>query len=271
MGAIKKCQNEKSEAVFHDHWANSIDINTIEISKYFESAFSPENQQIIQWMGDIKGKTVLDLGCGAGEAAVYFAIKGAKVTAADISFGMLKKANELAKQHKTSIEVRVCSATDLSTFANESFDIIYAANLLHHVDIKQCLLEIHKKLKPNGTAYFWDPVLYNPAIQLYRFLASNVRTENEHPLTTSDISTMKQVFYKVEIKHHWLLSLSIFFKYFFIDRIHPSKSRYWKMIFDESPSTEAIVGVLHKIDTKIFKILPILKWLSWNVSIRLKK
>ena len=67
----------KRERQFHDAWAAVIDVEGIRVADYFEACTAPENRFILTQMGDIRGKSLLDLGCGAGENSVYFAKKGA--------------------------------------------------------------------------------------------------------------------------------------------------------------------------------------------------
>ena len=38
-----------------------------------------ENQWILELMGDLRGKKLLDIGAGLGESSVYFALQGADV------------------------------------------------------------------------------------------------------------------------------------------------------------------------------------------------
>ena len=128
-----------------------------------------------------------------------------------------------------------------------------------------------RKLKPGGRAYFWDPVHYNPAIQLYRRMATQVRTEDEHPLKRADIKTLKRVFGgDLRVRFFWFTALAIFFKYFLIDRIHPNQSRYWKKVIEDAPKIQGWMSVLHKIDRVLFAIIPGLKYWAWNVAIEAK-
>lgn len=69
---------------FHDDWAKSINIDEVMVDEFFEACTSPENRLILNRLGNLEGKKILELGCGAGEASVYFAKKGALVTATDI-------------------------------------------------------------------------------------------------------------------------------------------------------------------------------------------
>src|SRR6266446_9166849 len=94
-------QRERS---FHDRWAESIDVDGIRVSDYFEACTAPENRFILGHLGDVEGKMLLDLGCGAGENSVYFAQKGARCTATDYSPGMIEKALSLAEANHVKID-----------------------------------------------------------------------------------------------------------------------------------------------------------------------
>jgi SAM-dependent methyltransferase len=262
---------EEKEAVFHDNWADSTSISEVFVDQAFESRSSPENRQIIQWMGSIKGKKILEIGCGLGEASVYFAKQGAQVTATDISPKMVEKAQELAKFHKTSVEGRVVSANNLDNIPDNYFDFSYAGNLLHHVEIIKCVTLLKPKLKEGGIAFFWDPIAYNPVINVYRKLATKVRTDDEHPLKLNDIQTIKSVFSKVELEYFWLTSLGIFLWYFLVKKVDPNKERYWKKILQDADEISHFLKITQGIDRFLFKVFPPFRYLAWNVVIKAQK
>ena len=81
---IEKQKSLETEEVFHDEWANSENVEDVDVITTNEAITAPEMRYITKKMGDLKGKKVLDVGCGLGEASVYFALQGADVTATDL-------------------------------------------------------------------------------------------------------------------------------------------------------------------------------------------
>lgn len=61
------------------------------------------NEDRLQLIGDVRGKAVLEIGCGAAQAAIAFARRGARVTALDVAESSLQLAHSLATQHGVSI------------------------------------------------------------------------------------------------------------------------------------------------------------------------
>lgn len=224
----------EKEEKFHDEWANSENIDNILVDEYFESCTTPENKYILEKLGNIQGKKLLEIGCGLGEASVYFAKKGADVTASDLSGGMLKVALELAKKHNVTIKT-LKSPSDKIEVEDEYFDIVYAGNLLHHVNIDTTLKE--------------------------------VRTEDEHPLKMRELKLFKKYFSDVEYDTFWLFTNFIFVKYYFIDKVNPNKERYWKKIIKDAKNIEKLYSKLENLDKIAKKLFPFLKRYCWNISI----
>jgi len=262
----------KKEESFHDDWADSIDIDSVMVDEFFESALAPENRYIFGKLGDLNDKSVLELGAGAGEASVYFAKKGANVVATDLSGGMLKVVEKLAEKHGVSVKTEKCSADSLP-FADGSFDVVYAGNLLHHVDIAKTLAEAHRVLKNGGSFVSWDPLAHNPAINVYRRIATKVRTSDEHPLKMKELKIFKGIFGKENVSYHtaWFFTNFIFLKMYLIEKVDPNKERYWKRIYTHSHLYEKTYKKLEKADGGFLKIFPFMRRFCWNIIIICKK
>lgn len=256
----------KKEELFHDEWAESTKAGEVLVAECFEACTSPENRLIMRKLGDIAGKKILDLGCGAGEGAVYFAKKGAQVVAADISTKMLQLVQQVAANHNVLIAAQQADAEQLP-FESEYFDIVYAANLLHHVNIEKTIAEASRVLKRGGVFVSYDPLAYNPLINIYRHKAYVTRTKDEHPLKTSDVRIVKKYFSHVTTDAKWLFTLWIFVRYYLIDRIDPNKERYWKRILKDNKKLEKEYYRLEKVDNFLLAAFPFIKIFCWNIII----
>tara|TARA_B100000989_G_scaffold96271_2_gene70085 strand:- start:2812 stop:3987 length:1176 start_codon:yes stop_codon:yes gene_type:complete len=254
------------ERKFHDDWARSEDIEKIDVIAMNTVCTAPEMRFITSELGNIEGKTLLDVGCGLGEASVYFALLGAKVTSCDLSQGMLDATAKLATMNKVKVEKHLASAEDMR-LGNETFDIIYAGNLLHHVDIEETLKRIKPHLADNGTLVTWDPLHYNPAINVYRAIATDVRTPDEHPLKWKDIKTFKKIFPNVRTNFFWFTTLIIFVLMMVAQRKNPNKERYWKVVIEESEKWSWLYKPLEFLDKIILKVFPPFKLLCWNIVV----
>jgi SAM-dependent methyltransferase len=217
-------------------------------------------------LGELKGRTLLDIGCGLGEASVYFALLGAEVTATDISPGMCDTARRLAEHNGVKLSTYVSAAEDFGLPDNCKFDIIYTGNLLHHVDIATTMRRIVKLLNPNGMFVSWDPVAYNPVINVYRRRAMQVRTVDEHPLRLCDIRLIQSHFRESHTRWFWLTTLLIFCVMAIVQRRDPNKERYWKKIVEEADRWAWLYRPLEFLDNLLLTI-PFLRSLCWNVVI----
>ena len=86
---------------------------TKDVGKFYDMVWTKYIPQIEQQkefltkhigLKNIRGKKILDAGCGTGVVAVCFKLLGAKeVVGIDISEGSLKTARELAEKHNVKI------------------------------------------------------------------------------------------------------------------------------------------------------------------------
>jgi 2-polyprenyl-3-methyl-5-hydroxy-6-metoxy-1,4-benzoquinol methylase len=254
------------EATFHDAWARSTHTGDVLVRECFEAPTALENQFILSQMGPLSGKKVLDIGAGLGESSVYFALQGAHVTTLDVSAQMVQTTLELGRKFGVALEGVVSSAEDLN-LPSDTYDLVYVANTIHHVQNRVILFEqIKRALKPGGMFFSYDPLAYNPLINAYRRMATAVRTPDESPLTLSDIALARMYFSRVQHREFWISALCLFLKYYLLDRVHPNQARYWKRILRETPETLWWWMPLSSLD-RVLTRLPLVRWLAWNVVI----
>lgn len=263
----------RREEAFHDEWALSENVDDIDVVNLFESFIAMENRYIMGKLGDLKGKKILDVGAGLGESSVYFALKGAEVYYNDVSPQMGEFAKKLADKYKVKLNLLIDPIEKLELHS-DFFDIIYCANLMHHVpqaDQEYWIKTMHNSLKSDGTLITWDPLRYNPAINVYRKMAMDVRTIDEMPLGFDILPLYKKYFPKVEHREFWLSTLWIFISYYLIRRYSPNEVRYWKRIYKEKQSKIGWwFNPLKALDNLLLRI-PLVRRLAWNMVVVAKK
>jgi len=107
---------------------------------------------------------------------------------------------------------------------------------------------------------------YNPVINIYRRIATDVRTEDEAPLSFQDLKIVRKYFCRVQHREFWILALTLFLKYFLIDRIHPNEKRYWKLIYEETRARLWWWQPLARLDELLTRT-PLVRRLGWNMVI----
>lgn len=255
------------EEMLFDSWAKEIDPAKIDVRLMNESITAPEMRFITNYLGDIQGKTLVDIGCGLGEAGVYFAMRGADVTAVDLSREMLIEVEKLAAANGQKIKTHRALAEHLHLPPSTQFDIAYAGNVFHHVDIDTALNEVTAHLKDDGILVCWEPVDYNPVINIYRRIARQVRSADERPIRKSDLDKFRNHFEIVETHWFWLTTLLIFVIMFVFQRRDPNRERYWKSVVVEGERWKWLYAPLEKLDKWLLAKFPVLGYLCWNVVI----
>jgi SAM-dependent methyltransferase len=179
---------------------------------------------------------------------------------------MVEVALKLAEKNGVKIEGCTVNAMAMD-FPDNSFDIVYASNLLHHLpEPEKAIREMHRVLKPGGKACFWDPMKHNPVINVYRRMATEVRTEDETPLDINIVNFVKSLFSETAYDTFWLTSLWIFLRFYLIEKVHPNEERYWKKIIIEQERLKPQYSRLEELDG-FLKKLPLMKRLAWNLAV----
>jgi ubiquinone biosynthesis O-methyltransferase len=109
-----------------------------------------EGGLILELVGDVGGRRVLDIGCGDGTFALALAARGAIVSGIDASPAMIEAAMAQAKQHNVKVAFQVAAAEELP-FADGQFDVVTAITILCFVDdAGPVFREIARVLRPGG-------------------------------------------------------------------------------------------------------------------------
>ena len=120
-------------------------------------------------LGDIRGKTVLDIGCGAGQNLVPLVERGACVIGIDISPELIALAQQRLALAKVEATVQVGSAYDTG-LPDASVDVIFCIALVHHLDIARVRKELRRVLAKNGKIILQEPILFSEAYARLRKL-----------------------------------------------------------------------------------------------------
>ena len=113
----------------------------------------------------VKGKKILDIGCGYGWCELNFLNRGAKaIVASEVTEGDLETIKSNIKNSR--VKFQVADATKLP-FANSSFDTVVCWEVLEHIPPKTeetMFREVSRVLKPGGRFYLSTPFASWPSL-----------------------------------------------------------------------------------------------------------
>ncbi len=117
----------------------------------------------------LQGRSVLDLGCGAGWAVRMAVARGAShVVGLDFSATAL----QLARQHPSDASWVLADGSTLP-FQDASFDRVFSHGAMEHFpDVREGFRELHRVLRPGGVAVTVVPNFYIRTRQPLEFRAS---------------------------------------------------------------------------------------------------
>jgi len=100
-------------------------------------------------LGDVRGLTVTDIGCGTGRHAIRLAAAGAIVHALDFSEAMLERAR--VKAGKSNIVFGVHNLAKPLPFEDGTFDRVVCGLVVDHIaDLDGLFREMHRVCRPSG-------------------------------------------------------------------------------------------------------------------------
>ncbi|MCE9640471.1 MAG: bifunctional 2-polyprenyl-6-hydroxyphenol methylase/3-demethylubiquinol 3-O-methyltransferase UbiG [Betaproteobacteria bacterium] len=148
----------------------SINVDPAEIAKFSELAhrwwdpnsdfkplhdINPLRLDYIDRLAGLRGKRVLDVGCGGGILAESMAQRGAQVTGIDLADKALKVAQLHVLESGNQVEYRNVSAENYAREQPGQFDVVTCMELLEHVpDPASTVAACAALVKPGGHVFF---------------------------------------------------------------------------------------------------------------------
>jgi 2-polyprenyl-6-hydroxyphenyl methylase/3-demethylubiquinone-9 3-methyltransferase len=143
-----------------------------------ESEFKPLHQinplrlDFIDVRAGLKGKRVLDVGCGGGILAEAMAARGAAVTGIDLGDAPLAVAKLHLHESGMKVNYRRISAEDHAAESPSHYDIVTCLEMLEHVpDPASTVMACAQLVKPGGMVFF-STINRNPKSWLFAIVGA---------------------------------------------------------------------------------------------------
>lgn len=119
----------------------------------------------LRLLGDLKGKRVLELGCGGAQSSIAFAKQGATAIGVDFSAQQLAFARRLCEREDVRVELRLGDLADLAFLRADSIDLVFSAYAFGFVDdLNRVFRQVHRVLKIGAPLVFSLP---HPASEMF--------------------------------------------------------------------------------------------------------
>jgi cyclopropane fatty-acyl-phospholipid synthase-like methyltransferase len=150
----------------HGHGANANEyMHQSSMQELVERFESPERdayqmpEKVIDALGDLKGKTIMDIGAGSGYFSVKLAKRAERIIAADVSKDFQEFLRDrIAKENIKNITLRLLPF-DSPELKEQEVDMVFMSNTYHHIDHRpRYFSKVRSGLKPNGSLVIIDYV-----------------------------------------------------------------------------------------------------------------
>ncbi len=184
----------------HADGYRSVHTENIKLSGANSFYFARMKVELLQQSEKDISLKALDIGCGDGATELFMQQLFPKwqLFAIDVS----ERSIAVAKARGLSaVEFKVYNGSETG-FADDSFDIIFLAGVLHHVDFSlhsTILKEIYRLLKPGGRLYLFE---HNPLNPVTKYLVNTCVFDKDARLLKSSYTTnlLKNTRLKIDTK-----------------------------------------------------------------------
>jgi len=162
---IDQAEVEKFNALAHKWWDSTSEFRPLH-------EINPLRVNFIKSKVDLKGKKLLDVGCGGGILSESMAKEGAHVTAIDQGEKVIKIAQLHNLESKLDIDYKHMNIEDFCLKNKRKFDVITCLEMLEHVPDPVSIVRACKSLlRPNGRIFF-STINRNPKAFLFAIIGA---------------------------------------------------------------------------------------------------
>lgn len=133
---------------------------------------NPLRLEYIDRRASLKGKTVVDVGCGGGILAESMALKGANVLGIDMGKAPLSVAQLHKLESGAELDYQQITAEELADQEPQKYDVVTCMEMLEHVpDPASVIAACSKLVKPGGHVFF-STINRNPKSYLFAIVGA---------------------------------------------------------------------------------------------------
>lgn len=218
-----------------------------------EASYGTALEDAASYFGDVAGKTLIDLGCGAGAASLFFARLGANITAVDNSQTAIGNLNAHCSEHGIA-NVTAINMDALDINQLDPVDLVFGDFVLHHLEpFDRVVFALRSALKPEGKGFFREN---NGRFKLLmwcrdhlagRYGIPKLGDTHEQPLNVSEIDALRTAF-RVRVVYPELFLMRVVATYLF-------RNRHW--------------NAMERADFILYRVAPFLRKYSYRQYIYL--
>ena len=183
---------------------------------------NPLRLSYINDAASLKGKTVLDVGCGGGILSESMAQLGAKVTGIDLGEKSLKVAQLHSLESGVDVDYQLISVEKLAELQPFSFDVVTCLEMLEHVPNPASVVQACANLVKPGGHVFFSSINRNPKAYLFAVIGAEY-VLNLLPRGTHDYAK----FIKPSELASWMRNASLSLQHQIGMSYNPITKNYW--------------------------------------------
>jgi 2-polyprenyl-3-methyl-5-hydroxy-6-metoxy-1,4-benzoquinol methylase len=205
LTAIETRQDRwRAEAAFFDAWSERADERALAPDPLTWRRYSSprlrrrfHKEFRLRLIGDLRGRRVLDVGCGNGQNAALLARLGAEVTGIDVSAGAIRLAQRRAAAWGVRDRVQlICAPLETAALPAGAFDVVWGDAFLHHVldELPHVVSRLLAATRPGGLLVFSEPVNRCPPLRRLRERVplATPTTADERPLADAELELLRR-------------------------------------------------------------------------------